>query len=637
MRQTPLITLDTQFFPDEMIERPRLGVIPSTAVCELYREIHTHSKKSLLLKSLDQFRETMAMVLSSCSIKTLIKYVKPIYPDARCSIVLDMFINDQTLFVLPVVDKNNKPIGLINRNKILETFSRPYTRELYGRKPILEFIETSPIIVEQDKNIDDVARILSDTGPQSISDGFIITCEGAYVGMGSGYNLLNAITEQKNSNLYQLAHFDSMTGLPSRLLFKDRLVQSCSHASRKNNGITPPRTSVALLFLDLDRFKLVNDTFGHHVGDLLLKEVAQRLLLCVRMDDTVARLGGDEFTIVLPRVKNTKDVAIIAEKIVTSISKPFNLCEHEVFIGVSIGIALFPNDDSGIDNLIQKADTALYHAKGNGRNQYQFFTEEMNQAISKRITLERDLRLALEKDEFFLCFQPQANIQTGRVDGVEALIRWQHNGKEIFPADFIPFAEETDLIIKIGEWVLRTACKQGKAWQDAGFPPMQIAVNLSMRQLHQANFLECVVETLKETGFDPAWLEFELTESLLMKNIDKTIVLLEDIKALGVKLSIDDFGTGYSSLSYLQRLPIDALKIDRSFIQGIDTTGTNLNIIRAIIGLAHGLGLAVIAEGVETKTQLDFLHKQQCDRMQGYLCSRPLTPIVLEEFLLERC
>ncbi|CAK0756917.1 diguanylate cyclase [Gammaproteobacteria bacterium] len=594
---------------------------------------NVNSKKAALLGTFDQFRGSMATILSSSSVKTLIRYIPPIYPDTRCAVVLDMFINEQTLFVLPVVDEHHIPVGLVNRNKMLETFSRPYTRELYGRKPILEFIETSPIIVEQDKNIDDVARIVSDTGPQSISDGFIITCEGTYVGMGSGYHLLNAITEQKNANLYQLAHFDALTGLPSRLLFQDRLLQSCSHALRKNDGRTPPRSSVALLFLDLDRFKLVNDSFGHHIGDLLLKEVAQRLLSCVRVDDTVARLGGDEFTIILPRIKNTKDVALIAQKIISTISEPFQLCEHKVFVGVSIGIAIFPADDAEINNLIQKADTALYHAKDSGRNQYQFFTEEMNQAISKRIALERNLRHALENDEFFLLFQPQANIKTGCLDGVEALIRWRHHGNEISPVDFIPFAEETDLIIKIDEWVLLTACRQGKAWQAAGLPAIPIAVNLSMRHLHQANFIERVVEILKETDFDPAWLEFELTESLLMKNVEETIILLDRLKALGVKLSIDDFGTGYSSLSYLQRLPIDTLKIDRSFVLGIDTNGTNLNIIRAIIGLAHGLGLTVIAEGVETEGQLNFLRKQQCDRIQGYLCSRPLIPAMLEQLL----
>ncbi|CAK0743852.1 diguanylate cyclase [Gammaproteobacteria bacterium] len=597
---------------------------------------NSNKNESPVPGSLEQFRGAMATILSSSTVRSLIKYVEPIHPDTRCAVVLDMLISDQSLFVIPVVDQDNVPIGLINRNKMLETFSRPYTRELYGRKPISDLSEASPIIVEQDKNIDDVARIISDTGPQSISDGFIITCEGIYVGMGSGYSLLNAITEQKNANLYQLAHFDAMTGLPSRMLFQDRLIQACSHSLRKNNGVTPPRTSVALLFLDLDRFKLVNDTFGHHIGDLLLKEVAQRLLSCVRMDDTVARLGGDEFTIILPRVKNTQDVAFVAQKIITAIAKPFNLCKHEIFVGVSVGIALFPSDDSEINNLIQKADTALYHAKGNGRNQYQFFTEEMNQVISKRIALERNLRLALENNEFFLYFQPQANIKTGRIDGIEALIRWRHNGNEISPTDFIPFAEETDLIVRIGEWVLRTACRQGKIWQVAGLPPVQIAVNLSMRQLHQANFLERVIEILRETGFDPTYLEFELTESLLMRNVEETIVLLEHLKELGIKLSIDDFGTGYSSLSYLQRLPIDALKIDRSFVQGIDKTGANLNIIRAIIGLAHGLGITVIAEGVETKTQLNFLRKQQCDRIQGYLCSRPLTSTVLEQFLSSR-
>ncbi|CAK0740978.1 diguanylate cyclase [Gammaproteobacteria bacterium] len=594
----------------------------------------------MLVSNFNQFRGTMRTILFSNSVKTMMKYVSPIYPDTQCSGVLDIFMNNQALFVIPIVDENDRPIGLITRNKILELFSRPYTRELYGRRSILEFIETSvidtaPIIVEQEKNIDDVARILADAAPQSISDGFIITCEGIYVGMGSGHDLLNAITEQKNAHLYQLAHFDALTGLPSRLLFQDRLIQASAHVLRKNKGISPPRVLLAVLFLDLDRFKLVNDTLGHHMGDALLQEVAKRLLSCVRAEDTVARIGGDEFTIILSRVKSTQDVTYIAQKIITTIGEPFYLCEHEVFIGVSIGIALFPVDDTDMNHLLKKADTALYHVKDNGRNHYQFFTEEMNLAISRRMTMETDLRRALERNEFFLCFQPVVNIQTGIIDGVEALIRWRRNGNEISPVDFIPFAEESGLIIPIGEWVLRTACQQGKSWQAAGLPFIKIAVNVSMRQLRSTNFVERVIEILKETNFDPTWLEIELTESLLMKNIEETIIILKRIKALGITLSIDDFGTGYSSLGYLQRLPIDTLKIDRSFVLEIDTLENNLNIIRAIIGLAHGLGLTIIAEGVENRTQLNFLRKQQCDRMQGYLCSRPVLPTILEQLLLK--
>lgn len=597
----------------------------------------TKSKSLPILESnFNKFQEDAARILASSSLKPLIKYIQPMCLDTKCSKILDEFINDPNLYVIPIVDDGNIPVGIITRSKILELFSRPYTRELFGRKQIIEFMDSplvdiEPIIMEQEKDIDDVARIIADSRSHSIADGFIITCKGFYVGMGSGRDLLNAITEQKNAHLYQLAHFDALTRLPSRMLFHDRLVQACNRIVRKNEGLEPPRVFLGLLFLDLDRFKIVNDTLGHDAGDLLLKEVSQRLLACVRTEDTVSRLGGDEFTVILSQIKTTRDAAYVSEKIINSIGKPFYLHKHEVFVGVSIGIALFPIDDTNIDNLIKKADMALYHAKDNGRNHYQFFTEEMNCNISKRLALEKDLRNAIKNNEFFLVFQPIINLHTGGIDGVEALIRWKHNDIEIKPTDFIPLAEDIGLIVPIGEWVLYTACKQGSIWKDAGYEPINIAVNLSIRQLRQENFIERVEKILKKTGFDPHWLEFELTESLLMKNVEESIVVLEKLKKLGIKLSIDDFGTGYSSLSYLQHLPIDTLKMDLSFVQGIDTPGNNTNIIRAIIGLGHGLDLTLIAEGVETQAQLDFLCQQNCDKIQGYFCSHPITAEVLEK------
>jgi len=570
-------------------------------------------------------------ILSSNSIKTIVKYIPPVLQLTNSAEVLELFIRDHTLRALPIVDDDTCPVGLITRNKIVEIIGRQHAQELYGQKPIIQLIDDSALVFDQGKNIDDVARILADLGSESIAEGFIVTCEGIYVGMGFSRDLLNAITEKKNVHLYQLAHYDTLTGLPSRMLLQDRLIQACNHAIRKNNESL--KVLVALLFLDLDRFKLVNDTLGYQVGDMLLKEVAQRLLSCVCHEDTVVRLGGDEFAIVLPRIKNTQDVAVVAQKIIDRLAQPFYLCKHEVFIGVSIGIALFPLDDSDINNLIQKADTALYYVKEHGRNFYQFFMDEMNQAISRWINLEKDLRTAIENHSFFLLFQPQIDISTGHIESVEALIRWQHNGNLISPADFIPFAEETGLIVPIGEWVLRSACQYGKRWSDLGLP-IKISVNLSIRQLRQPNFVEQVNVILNETGIDPKMLEFELTESMLMKNLNETIAALEKIKKLGISLAIDDFGTGYSSLSYLQKLPIDILKMDRSFIQGIDTEGANLNIINAIVGLAHGLGLILVAEGVETYVQLNFLRRQKCDRVQGYLCSKPLTPDTLENILM---
>lgn len=578
----------------------------------------------------------MDAMFNYTSVKELAQYIHPVHVETHSLSVLNAFINDQALHVIPVLDDDDVPVGLVSRGMVIEFFSKPYTHELYGKRPISQFMNTSCVIIDQNKNIDDVARIVADSGERTSLDGFIITCEGIYVGIGIGRDLLNAITEQKNNHLYNLAHYDALTRLPSRLLFQDRLMQECSRVTRKNKGLLPVRATFALLFLDLDRFKLVNDTLGHQFGDLLLKEVSQRLIACVRRDeDTVARLGGDEFTIILSGTKDTKDVAHIAEKIIQEIGRPFQLCQHEVFIGVSIGIAIFPLDDTDMDQLIKKADMAMYHAKENGRNNYQFFTMEMNAVVSARISLENDLRHAIEKDEFFVHFQPIMNLRTGIIDGVETLIRWIKKGENIPPSEFIPLAEDTGLIVPIGEWVLKTACLQGKAWRDAGFPPIKIAVNLSIRQLQQDNFVDRINEILRDTSFDPAWLELELTESLVMKEIKKSTHTLEHLKALGISLSMDDFGTGYSSLSYLQRLPIDSIKIDRSFVSGIDMGGANLNIIRAIMGMAHGLGITVTAEGVETQNQLDFLRVQKCDRIQGYLFSRPLPVEKLSRILAE--
>lgn len=368
------------------------------------------------------------------------------------------------------------------------------------------------------------------------------------------------------------------------------------------------------------------------MGDTLLIEVARRLSLCVRTEDTVARLGGDEFTIILSKIKNARDAADVAQKIIAVINKPFLLCEHEVSIGVSIGISIYPIDDLDLDNLIKKADIALYHVKNNDRNHYQFFTEEINIAMSKNLAITNNLRHALANNESFLLFQPVVNIQTRLIEGVEALVRWQHNGNAVYPNDFIPLAEETGLIIPIGEWILRTACQQGKIWQAEGLF-LRIAVNISIRQLRQVNFIKSITDILQETGFDPHYLEFELTESIFIKNIEETIAVCRLINDLGITLSIDDFGTGYSSLNYLHRLPIDVLKIDRSFVQGVDTMGTTLNIIRAIIGMAHGLGLNIIAEGIENMTQYNFLSNQKCDFFQGYLCSPPITSANLKQLL----
>ncbi|MBI5040748.1 MAG: EAL domain-containing protein [Gammaproteobacteria bacterium] len=426
--------------------------------------------------------------------------------------------------------------------------------------------------------------------------------------------------------LARLAYYDPLTGLPNRRLFHDRLSQALARAERHDK-------LVAVLFLDLDRFKNINDTLGHLFGDLLIQAAAKRLLEVVRKDDTVARLGGDEFTLVLTDISNVEDAAQVAQKLVELFSKPFHLGEHEVFISTSIGITIYPFDDSDIENLIKNADTAMYHAKSNGRNTYEFFTPHLHADAPERLALETALRKALHTGELEVCYQPQVRIHyqpqidrfTGQIVGAEALLRWQHPELGlIYPERFIPLAEETGLIIPIGEGVLRATCLQHHAWKKAGLPPMRVSVNLSARQLQHPDIVAQVTKVLDETHIDPAFLELEITERMIIHNTDEVAARLREFKAMGILISIDDFGTGHSSLSNLRTLPIDEVKIDKSFIHDITHNEQNAAIADAVIDMAHKLGLRVVAEGVELEEQLIYLHDRDCDVMQGYYFSRPL-------------
>ena len=444
--------------------------------------------------------------------------------------------------------------------------------------------------------------------------------------------ILADITERKQAEdrMRHIAQTDALTGLPNRMALLLRLAQLLPDARRHN-------WKVAMMFLDLDRFKMINDTLGHQVGDELLREVACRLSKLVRETDFVARLGGDEFVIILPGINTPADAATIASKVTAALSTPIEANGHELHTSPSIGISIFPDDGVDGDTILKNADTAMYHAKAAGRNNYQFFAEDMNRSAAERLNIERKLRHAIARNELSLDFQPQFNAGDRAPIGVEALVRWHHPSEGLIsPARFIPVAEETGLIVDIGEWVLTTACLEMARWINAGIKPMRMAVNVSALQLRRRDFCETVANALTTSGLPPELLELEITESSVMENPQEAILILERLGRMGVTLAIDDFGTGYSSLAYLKLFPIDHLKIDRSFVADIEHDLNDRAIAFGTIALAHSLGLKVIAEGVETEDQFDLLRANGCDEVQGYLLSRPLNSATAFAFLHAR-
>jgi diguanylate cyclase (GGDEF)-like protein len=424
------------------------------------------------------------------------------------------------------------------------------------------------------------------------------------------------------------ANYDALTGLPNRNLLLDRLRQAV-YSQRQVR-------SIAVVFIDLDHFKFVNDSLGHNAGDKLLQKMSERLRTAVRDGDTVSRLGGDEFILILNDQHNEEVVFRAMQRIIAKVTEPIVIDGRELYVTCSAGISLHPQDGTDVEALMKNADAAMYRAKESGRNNFQFYTAEMNQLVNERLSLESSLRRALERKELVLHYQPKLDLRSGRIVGVEALVRWQHpEWGMIQPDRFIPLAEETGLINQIGEWVLRTACAQNRAWQDAGLPPVVMSVNLSPRQFRQEALFKAVARTLSETGLRPEHLEMEITESMVMHNTDAAIAILKGLKEIGVHLSVDDFGTGYSSLAYLKTLPIEILKIDRSFVSDINGPGGKSDgvLAQAIISLGHSLKLKVIAEGVEEQAQLDFLKANHCDEAQGFLFSKPVPPEACELLL----
>jgi diguanylate cyclase (GGDEF)-like protein/PAS domain S-box-containing protein len=433
--------------------------------------------------------------------------------------------------------------------------------------------------------------------------------------------VLTDLTEQKRDQARLIsAEHDFLTGLPNRMLLLDRVTQAIGMASRR-------QMPFSVLFLDLNGFKHINDSLGHHTGDKLLRSVARRLVKSVRTSDTVSRQGGDEFVILLQDLAHVESPGVVAERILQSVASVHTIDQHKLHVTASIGVSVYPDDGQDADTLFKNADTAMYQAKADGQQSYRFFTPSMNARATARQSIEEAMRSALERNDFALHYQPKINLRSGAITGAEALIRWTHPVRgQISPAQFIPVAEECGLIVPIGRWVLREACRQAMAWAGEGSPIETIAVNISAVEFGSEHFLNSVFSILTETGLDPHCLELELTEGVLMKRAETSAAILDQLRKAGVQLAVDDFGTGYSSLSYLRSFPLSALKIDQSFIRQITTVPKETSIVEAVISMARSLNLKVVAEGVEAREELDFLHHHQCTEAQGYYISRPLAP-----------
>ncbi len=466
-----------------------------------------------------------------------------------------------------------------------------------------------------------------------------LSAMGMYTGNDSSknsytgtYGVARDVTERKiaEETINFQAYHDLLTKLPNRALLRDRLNLAINQAKREEE-------SLAVMFLDLDRFKNINDSLGHMIGDELLQQVSIRLKECIRAGDTLARFGGDEFTLMLPKLQHPReDAGKLAEKISKKLKQPFNVDGHELYVSASIGIALYPQDGTNMDNLIKHADVAMYHVKGQGKNGYQFYSNEMNAPYIKKLSLDTGIHRALDNDEFTLVYQPQINIRSGEIVGVETLLRWNHpEHGTIPPAEFIPFAEESGLIIDIGHWVLKTACAELSRWRMAGLPEIRMAINISARQLMEEDIVDNILDIIKDYDIPGHCLELEITENAIMDDMDSVIRKLKELSQHKINIAIDDFGTGYSSLSYLHKLPIQTLKIDRTFLKESRINKGDNTIVNTIVAMAKGLNLNVIAEGVESQSQLDYLREIDCTEAQGFLFGKPLPPDVISQLLIQ--
>ena len=544
------------------------------------------------------------------------------------------FLPDPTI----VIDKAGKVIAWnraleemtgVPASEMLGNGEYEYSVPFYGeRRPALVDAVLDPSVLDE-KKYDMVARdgdaLLCEVFIPNLKGGMFLWAKATplYDAEGNKIGAIQTIRDITDKKLYQenldrLAHHDFLTSLPNRLLFSDRLSREIAQAERNNK-------SLAVMFLDIDGLKVINDSLGHGAGDQLLKSVAERLVGSIRKSDTVARMGGDEFTVLLTDLQSERYVAAKARKLLDVLAQPFAIDGRELFVTASIGVSVFPADGSDVETLVKNADAAMYRAKEQGRNNHQFYTAAVHAAALERMNLEHGLRRALDRGELRLHFQPRVDIATGDVTAVEALVRWEHpDCGLIFPSQFIPLAEETGLIIPLSAWVLKTSCEQCKQWHQAGLKPVRVSVNVSATELQRSDLVGTVTQVLQETRLAPSSLELEITESTAMHSPEQAIDVLTDLKRMGVRLSIDDFGTGYSSLSYLKKLPIDAVKIDRSFVRDITENPDDAAIAGAVVAMAHSLKLKVVAEGVETLEQLDYLRHLHCDEAQGYFVAYPV-------------
>jgi len=554
---------------------------------------------------------------------------------ASCQEAHALFLADINLIALPVLDEGDAPWGIIERQPFVEFFSRPYRCELFGSRSLENFLQDHPEIspartlltVDAETMLDDAARIIVSAPPQHMTNAIIVTRDRHYVGIASSHDLLNEITQRKQEELYFLAHYDALTRIPNRMLFTDRLQHSCRKALRTG-------TQLALVFVDVDRFKQVNDSMGHAFGDQLLCVIAQRLQACARESDTVARLGGDEFAILMNGVRGREDADTVALRVMEAMRQPAHILGRNLNFSISMGIALYPHDGMEIGELLSKADAAMYEVKMSGRNGFRHFEEGVSFYSNERSCLESELRQALNNGEFVLHYQPQIHLATHHVAGMEALIRWNHPRRGLlFPGSFIEIAEESGLIVPLNDWVLAEACRQWHLWREAGLPKLRLAINISALQFRQPDFVKRVKQVLTQTQIDPSCLDFELTESMVMQKASNVLDMLDELKALGISLSLDDFGTGFSSLSYLSRFPFQRLKIDQSFVRHVDQMPANASIMRAIVALAQSLSLQVVAEGVENEAELRVVRACSCDESQGYLHARPMPATHVPDWL----